>query len=443
VERSVYDDIEFTDVRIEGVKFPEVDTGSVVGYEYVQRERPFIFENRWPFQRDVPVRRARFSLQLPPGWEFSAHWVNYPEVKSQDPATTQHVWEVTDVPAIEVEPEMPPRSAVAGWMGIKYLPDDPALRAKTNSSWKDLGVWFNGLTEASRTSTPAIKQKVAELTAGTSDPVLQMRALTEYIQKQIRYFAIEIGIGGYQPHPAADVFTHQYGDCKDKATLLSTMLREIGIESYYVIIDTNRGIVHPDYPSVRFNHAILAIRLPDAVKDPKLYAVFSHPTLGRLLFFDPTNEYVPLGYLPSYLQDSYGLLVKPDGGELVSLPLLPPLSNRLIRTAKLSLTSMGNLSGEVQELSWGGPAADDRREFIEREPGKRAEVFERLLGNSLNNFTLTAATIGNLTQYSESLTLDYKFAAIGYAKTAGNLLILRPGVLDQNGSDIGYLLFGS
>jgi transglutaminase-like putative cysteine protease len=443
VERSVYDDIEFTDVRVEGVKFPEADTGSVVGYEYLQRGRPFIFEDNWIFQEDVPVRHARFALQLPAGWEFSSHWINHPEEKSQDSGPNQHAWALTDIPAIEVEPEMPPRSAIAGWVGFKYFPNDPALRAKTNSSWKDLGVWFNGITQASRASTPAIKQKVAELTAGKTNPLQQMRALTEYMQKQVRYFAIEIGIGGYQPHPAADVFAHQYGDCKDKATLLSTMLREIGIESYYVIIDTNRGIVHPDYPSVRFNHVILAIRLPDAVEDPTLYATRDQPGLGRLLFFDPTNEYVPLGYLPSYLQDNYGLLVTPEGGNLVSLPLLPPLSNRLIRSATLKLTPAGDLSGEIQETSWGGPAAEDRRQLIQREPGNRAEVFESLLGASLNNFTLTGASVGNLTKYDEVLSLDYKFAALGYAQSAGNLLIFRPGVLDHNGSDAGYLLFGA
>ena len=61
-----------------------------------------------------------------------------------------------------------------------------------------------------------------------------MKILANYMQRNIRYVAIEVGIGGFQPHPAADVFAHQYGDCKDKATLLSTMLKQIGIDSYYV-----------------------------------------------------------------------------------------------------------------------------------------------------------------------------------------------------------------
>ncbi|MGH9690094.1 MAG: DUF3857 domain-containing transglutaminase family protein [Candidatus Acidiferrales bacterium] len=435
-ESSLYDEIEFTDDRVKVLKFAELNPGSVIGYEYVQKQRPYMFEDDWDFQDKVPVRRALFILQLPPTWEFSTRWINYGEQQAQDSGPNMHTWELKDIPAIEIEPAMPPWHSIAGRLGVKYFPHDPTLRSKTDASWKDMGLWYAALTQSSRNSTPQIKQKVAELTSGIADPLAKMRALTEYVQQQIRYFAIEIGIGGFQPHPAGDVFTHQYGDCKDKATLLSAMLHEIGIESYYVIIDTHRGIVRPDYPSLRFNHAILAIRLPDDVPDGGLFATVTHPTLGRLLFFDPTNEYVPLGYLPSYLQDNYGLVVTPEGGELLSLPLLPPSTNRLIRTAKFSLDATGNLSGEVREIRWGGPAADGREEFQEASPAKRAEFFENFLGNFLNNFTLNDAAIGGLDQFDGNLSLDYKFVAQGYAKMAGNLLIVRPRVLGEKGWDI-------
>jgi hypothetical protein len=326
---------------------------------------------------------------------------------------------------------------VAGWAGVKYFPRDPAMRAKSSGSWQDIGVWYNGLTQASRASSPEIQQKVAELTSGISDPVQKMRTLTEYVQRNIRYFAIEIGIGGWQPHPAAEVFAHQFGDCKDKATLLSTMLHEIGIESYYMAVDDRRGVIHPDYPSIRMNHMILAIRLPDAVPDAGLYAVVDDPKLGRLLIFDPTNEHVPLGYLPWYLQFSYGLLMAPDGGHLIALPLLPATTNRLLRTAKFDLSPEGDLSGEIHELEWGGPAAEERAEFLEAQPSKRAEVFDHFLANFLNNFTLTQASLGNLDHDDQNLSLDYKFVSAGYASAAGDLLFVRPRVVGDKST--GFL----
>ena len=65
------------------------------------------------------------------------------------------------------------------------------------------------------------------------DLAARLRAPAAFAQRDIRYVAIEIGIGAYQPHAARDVLLNRYGDCKDKVTLLAAMLQEVGIESYY------------------------------------------------------------------------------------------------------------------------------------------------------------------------------------------------------------------
>jgi hypothetical protein len=426
----------FSDKKIKILKFPEMNPGSVVGYEYVQEHRPFVFEDVWAFQSHLPTRYAFFKLKLPTGWEFSDFWANYERQEPHSAGSNQYQWSLEDVPAIEIEPQMPPWLAVAGRMDVKYFPRNPQLRAKTTGSWKDLGTWYAGLTVASRAATPAVKQKVAELTATAKTPLEKLSALAAYVQRQIRYVAIEVGIGGYQPHGAAEVLTNQYGDCKDKVTLLSTMLNEIGIESFYVLIDTQRGIVVPEFSSTRFNHAIMAIRLPDSVPDTSLFAMTRDEKLGRLLFFDPTAKYVPLGYLPSSLQDNYGLVVTPDGGRLILLPLLPASVNRLLRTAKLSLSEAGNLDGAVQEIRWGAPAFTSRTQFLESPPGKRSKVIDDFLGNFLNNFTVTGASVQELENYDQTLTINYNFVVEGYAKTAGYLMIVRPRVVGAKGSTI-------
>jgi len=426
----------FSDKRIKVLRFPEMNPGSVVGYEYVQVHRPFAFEDAWYFQGTLPRRHAFFMLKLPSGWEYTDSWVNYKKQEPQSTGPNQFQWELDDVAAVELERQMPPWQAVAGHVEVKYFPTKPELRAKTTGSWKDLGTWYTGLAASSRTASPAIKQKVAELTANAATPLEKMKALAGYVQRQIRYVAIEIGIGGYQPHSAPEVFTNQYGDCKDKVTLLSTMLSEVGIESYYVLIDTKRGAVTPEVPAMNFDHAILAIRLPDGTPDTSLFAITNDPKWGRLLFFDPTSKYVPLGYLPSVLQDNYGLVVTTDGGELVRLPLLPPATNRLLRTAKLNLSDAGNLDGAVEEVRWGAPAFISRTQFLELPPGKRSKVIEDFLGVFLNNVTVTSVSAQDLENYDQTLLLDYKFVADGYAKTAGPLMIVRPRVVGAKGSNL-------
>jgi len=432
IETALQEEL-YSDKRYKILRIPAVKPGSIVGYEYVQKKRPYIFEDHLWFQEEIPVRHYRFTLNLAPGWEFATYWSNYAESKPQSNSPNQVVWEMENVPAIEHEEDMPSWLAIAGRMTVKYFPRDPGLRDKSSGSWRDVGLWYSQLTADSRQATPEIQKKVAELSSGATTLLDKMQALASFLQHDVRYVAIEIGIGGDQPHPAGAVFRNRYGDCKDKATLLSTMLHEIGVESYYVLVDHRRGVVIPDVPSPYGDHVILAIRLPESVPGTNLYAIVEHPKLGRLLFFDATNPYVPLGYLSYNLQDSYGLVATPDGGELFHLPLMAPSANLLSRSAKFSLSPTGVISGDVEEVRWGEEAASSRRQLLAVQPSDRAKVVEGFLSNSVGNFALKTAMVGNLDQYNLALTLKYSFAAENYARSAGNLLIVRPRVLGQKG----------
>ena len=125
-------------------------------------------------------------------------------------------------------------------------------------------------------ASPEVKQKVAELTASAHTPIEKMKAIAQFVQHDIRYVAIELGIGGWQPHSASDVFAHRYGDCKDKVTLMASMLREAGVDSFYVVINDERGAVRQDMPAHNgFNHVILAIRLPNDIADMSFVAPYS------------------------------------------------------------------------------------------------------------------------------------------------------------------------
>ena len=255
-----------------------------------------------------------------------------------------------------------------------------------------------------------------------------MNRLAQFVQHDIRYVAIELGIGGWQPHPATDVFTHRYGDCKDKTTLMSSMLHEIGIDSYHVSINTERGSVTPDVPAhLAFNHVIIAIKLPDGVDDPSLVATMKDAKLGKILFFDPTDELIPFGQIAGNLQANYGLLVAPDGGELVALPKQPSAMNGIQRKGKLTLDAAGNLKGDVNEIRVGDRAWSQRWALrTVTKDSDRIKPIESLLASSLSNFQITKASVTNLTLTDLPFGFDYSFQVDNYAKNAGNLLLVRP-----------------
>ena len=427
-----------SDVRDKLLQIPASDPGNIVGYEYETEERPLVLQEVWEFQREIPEREVRYSLQVPAGWEYKASWINYPESKPAQSGSNQWHWVVSDVKAIRKEQDMPPIEAVAGQMIVSFFPPG-GPSSNGFSSWQEMGNWYRNLTSGRRDASAEIKQQAATLTASANTPLDKMRVLAQFVQHDIRYVAIELGIGGYQPHPAEEVFAHRYGDCKDKATLLSSMLSQIGVESYYVVINSERGFVTPEMPANvgGFDHVVLAITLPGNASDPSLIATMDHPRLGKILFYDPTNELTPFGQIGGYLQANYGLLVTPEGGELVALPKQPSTTNSVRRTAKLTLDETGKLKGEVSETRIGDRAWSERwRLRTVTKDTDRIKPIEDLLAGSLSLFHITHATVLNLSQTDRPFGFDYSFEAENYAKNAGGLLLIRPRVLGIKSSGL-------
>jgi Domain of Unknown Function with PDB structure (DUF3857)/Transglutaminase-like superfamily len=420
-----------SDVKEKLLQIPAPDPGSVVGYEYEEDEQPMVLQDVWTFQREIPGRELHYSLQLPSGWEYKASWINSAEIKPTPGGNNHWEWVMNDVKGIRKEEEMPPIEGVAGQMIVSFFPPGGASR-NGFTGWLEMGNWYSNLTNGRRDASPEITQQVAALTASARTPLDKMKALAQFVQNDIRYVAIELGIGGWQPHAASEVFVHRYGDCKDKATLLSSMLSQVGIESFYVVINSERGYVTPEVPANvgGFNHVVLAIKLPANVSDLSLVATIQHPRLGTLLYFDPTNELTPFGEIGGYLQANYGLLVTSEGGELVELPRQPSAMNSIQRSGKLTLDPLGTLKGEVSETRVGDRAWAERwRLRTVTKSADQIKPIEDLLAGSLSLFNITQASVTNLNRTDQPFGFHYAFEARGYAKNAGGLLLVRPRVL--------------
>ena len=428
----------FEDTKYRFLRIPAPDPGNIIGYEYEVEEQPFFLQDTWSFQGTDPVQESHYSLQLPPGWVFKASWLAHEEVKPNETGGNVLQWAVSEVKGIRREPDMPPLDGVAGQMIVSFFPSGGTSLKNEFVSWEGMGSWYGKLISTRMNASEPIKQEVNSLVAGKTTTLAKMQAIAGFLQHEIRYVEIQLGIGGWQPHAAPDVFSHRYGDCKDKATLMRTMLREIGVDSYQVIINHERGAVTGQMPAHNgFDHVILAIMLPDDVNGPSLVAVMQHPKMGRILFFDPTNEITPFGQIGGYLQANYGLLVTPDGGELVELPQQPSAMNSIERVGKLTLDANGVLKGDVRETRLGDRAASERSRLRNVTDNKdRIKPIESLLAGSLPNFQIMKASLVNLDRPDQPFGFNYSFQADNYAKNAGNLLLVRPRVLGNNSSGV-------
>jgi len=431
IQTAMAPDTLYMDVKFFILAVPEVDVGSVVGFEWEEERTPPSLEDVCEFQGPHPVLLARYSLALPPGWEPTLSWVNWNPVEGkQDASALQtRTYEIQDIPAIVDEPFRPNERALAGRLVVRLKP--PKFDGRAFAGWPDMGAWYEHMSNLERIPDTAVSSKAETLASGAPDTLSKIRALAEFVQKEIRYVSIQIGIGGFKPHSAPGILANRYGDCKDKATLLAAMLKALGIESHYLIVHTDRGTVTLDSPVslYSFNHAILAIRLPDDVPDEGLDGLVRHPRLGRLLVFDPTSPITPLGRLPYYLQDNTALLVAEGSGKLISLPRAKPENNLLDRKGKFVLTNDGTLVGEVEETRRGAMADSFRYAMQTTTDAERLKIGEGFLAGSLAAFALTNIEIRNLNDSSRDLLIRYRFSVPYYAKGAGGRLIVRPRVV--------------
>ena len=435
IEVSPYEGALYTDIRFRAAEAPAGNPGSVIGWEYTTRRHIWMDQWHWFIQEDIPVEETRLTLQLPAAWEYKASWANQ---AAQQPAQTgpnRWQWICLNLPGIPEEHLRPASEALEGHLELAFY--EPAA-ASNLGSWKAIGDWYYKLVDGRRNPSPEMSARVQQLTAGATTFDAKVRALTSFLQSDVRYVEISIGIGGYQPHSAADVYRSRYGDCKDKVTLLSSMLKEAGIDSEYVLVDSERGVVKPDVPSTLFNHAILAIDLPKDVS-PNAYSSISTTASGtRYLIFDPTDEYTPVGDLRTALQGSYGLLVTKSGGELIKMPVLLPDTNRFDREGKFTLQADGSLSGTVTERFTGTHAARQRAWLGTQNESERAKSLDHRLGESLKNVSVQQLKVQDLAAHDKELTLTYQLTAQSYAQKTGPLVLVRGRVLGEKAVEINW-----
>jgi hypothetical protein len=419
----------YNDIRLKTATCPGADPGSVIAFEYEVQRREWVNEFEWGFQESIPVHESHVVLTLPVGWEYKAQWANGAPIEPSKAGASAWEWTVRDLPAISREPMRPSIWALSLKVGLTFFSQESSL--SNAGSWEALGRWYTQLTSDRRNPSPELSQKSRELTAGKTNFDSKARALATFLQTEVRYVAIEVGIGGYQPHPAVDIFRARYGDCKDKATLLSAMLHEVGIESSYVVIDTERGTVDPNLSSLHFNHVILAIELPTNTPPSGYRSVITSKKGKKYLIFDPTDPYTPMGDLRGDLQDTYALLVVAEGGELIHTPLGQPETNQLARTGHFTLTADGTISGEIVESHGGDHAFHQRAMLVHSNQQQRTEQIERRLSRSLKGFTLENTDLRQLDQTDKNLEISLKLSNPGYAQIRGPLMLLRPRVIGE------------
>jgi hypothetical protein len=412
----------------------EAEVGSVFGYQITTEERPYFAQTKWYFQSRIPVLVSRLTLNLPQGWRASGVTFNHP--RQVEPATSgsSYTWELRNLAPIEPEPGSPSVTTLAPRLAVNYAPASAEASGPVRafSSWADVSKWYSELADPQAEPDDAVALKARELTAGAKTELEKIQAVGRFVQG-IQYISIQIGIGGYRPHRATEVFAKKYGDCKDKATLMRAMLRAVGLKSYPVLIFSgDNSYVREEWASPsQFNHCIIAVKVSDETQAP---SVVAHAALGRLLVFDATDEHTPVGDLPDHEQGSLALVAAGADGALLRMPVLPPEASRLEREAEVTLGADGSIAARLRERSSGQSAVRERGMF--RRLSK--PEYQKMVEGWITSNGVTLARLSKIEPADDHaagrFSLDVEFSADRYAQTMMNrLLVFKPVIVSYTG----------
>ncbi len=416
----------YVDGRFRTIQADNPEIGSVFAYEFTVQEKAITAQDEYYFQTQLPSLQSRYTVSLPAGWVAKAVLFNQSQLAPTVDGSS-YSWELKDLPFRDAEDDS---ASTAPRLAVSFLPPPGSSSgAPTFGSWAEVSRWQCSLAQGQDEVTPDISAKVTQLTAGTKSDYEKLCAIGRYVQN-IRYVEIAMNLqngGGYVPHSAAAVFTKQYGDCKDKANLMRSMLKAAGLDSYLLAIYSgDKTHVRAEWPSpFQFNHMILAAKVSDSFSAP---TTISSP-LGRLLIFDPTDDKTPVGDLPFYEQGSFALLLAGDQGDLLKMPVTKPEANLIDLSIDATLEADGKLAVSFVNSKTGQPASLERRLEASENPDEYKATHQRNIADRAKGAVISKITPeDHFDQNKFDLKIDFESPNYGQPMQS-RLLVFNPAVL--------------
>ncbi|MEM6894184.1 MAG: DUF3857 domain-containing protein [Bacteroidota bacterium] len=249
----------------------------------------------------------------------------------------------------------------------------------TVSNWKELGIWMNNLLEGRQALNQATKNKVLSLVKGVDDDLEKAKIVFQFVQDNTRYVSVQIGIGGFQPISAIEVDNVKYGDCKGLSNYTRALLQTVGVESYYVHVQAGPKKIDfdPEFPDlIQGNHAILAI-----------------PYKGEYYWVDSTSQTIPFGYLGTFTDGRKVLVMKPEGGEIVTTQAYLNEDNLKETFGKCTLEKDGTILGNLVISTTG--VQYRRHYWLEDQDAEEVDEYYKNFWSHINNISLEEYTFEN------------------------------------------------
>ncbi len=395
-ESAINDFSMFEDSRVK-YYIPQISTYPytiVYHYEIRNKQNLIIPEWRPVPDFDVSVAQSSYQFIFNPTDEIRIHENNYKGKAEEITLEKQKSlnWKVHSITAIKHEPYSPNPDTY--FTSIKVAPKSFSYyNFKGNyTDWQGLGkLSYDYLLKDRRTLPVETVQFIKDLVKDETNYKAKAKKIYEFFQKKTRYISVQIGIGGFQPIKAVEVDRLGYGDCKALVNYMQALLEVVGIEAYYCVVEAGeeKTDLLPSFASMeQGNHIILCL-----------------PLNGDTTWLECTSQDAPFGYLGSFTDDRWVLACTREGGKLMKTPKFEASKSQQIRTATLSLSKDGNVSGSVV-TTFNGSQYDNHYFLIKKSATEKQKQLKYLY--DINNIEFTSidlAADNDISLFTEKLAV--------------------------------------
>jgi hypothetical protein len=401
-EANIYD----PNGRALKVTFPNLAVGDVVDITYkltrLLPTRQNYFNDIFSFQNTEPVLEASYSVDGPANMPLTSQ-LYHPErgskiesSKSKVGDRMHYAWSVKNAPQLVPEAAM------------DFSTEVPMLVVTTDPSWQHFSQWWAKLTEPQLEATADIKAKVKELTKDAKTDDDKIKALYDFVAQDIRYRGLGVGPRtGYTPRKASETFTSRWGVCRDVSILLTSMLRESGIQAYPVLTNVGDPVLGKiAYDG--FNHAIVAMPKKD----------------GGWTYIDPTAKN-NTALLPGYEAEQNTLVSTAKGEALLSIPALDPAANLGHATATTAIAADGSMTSKIKLETKGMFDLIVRSSAAMLSKDQQQEALEGLLHHALPDAQLVSFDVTSALALFTPMEINVEIKVPNAAPKTGDYRLLR------------------
>ncbi len=331
----------YSDYRERHVTVVGLRPGDILEYKIIRHITTALAPNQFWFEYNFPkyaaVNESKLILEVPQTRPAIVKSPQHKYVQEDNNGLRVYTWTEQNLkPPKSYEEDADAES--------EYTPD---VQMTSFADWKQVAAWYAKLQGSQVVVDDAIRAKALELTQGATASAEKAQRLYAYVAQQFRYVSLSFGVGRLQPHAAPEVLRASYGDCKDKHTLLSALLRAVDIQSYPALISAGRTL-DADVPSpAQFNHVITLARVHD-----------------QWVWLDTTAEVAPFGLILFPLRDQQALVAADDeNGGLRKTIATSPVKSGLTLSITGKISEVGYLDGELEVTATGDNAVPLRSTF--------------------------------------------------------------------------------